>query len=298
SNTCDVCRGNGIIIEERITSGGVFQRQISCKKCGASGIYIKPSDRCGQCQGSGYINKEENETITIEKGEKDEKVYTFERKGHSSKEDKDLVGDLYVVLSVQSDRAFEKMDDDLLIDIKIDYIEALCGFKRVIKLLDGELVNIQQTINDPPIKPNSVMRIPNLGMPKKNGNGSGNLFLKFEVVFPDEPILKNPSEDSLKNFKGLLKQMNKNNILYDSGNKNIINPDKSQESKRNEKMIFDKKMTEHIFRPAFKNSNSKSQRGNHYTSAPSDDEEDGDQTQQQQYYQSRGGGQSTQCQVA
>lgn len=44
-----------------------------------------------------------------------------------------------------------------------------------------------------------VMRVPNKGMPRRNGRGFGDLYLTFEVDFPDKL-----TEEQKKGLKGIL----------------------------------------------------------------------------------------------
>ena len=56
------------------------------------------------------------------------------------------------------------------------------GFSLTLKQLDGTEFSI--TIDDI-IECDEVLRVPGKGMPRRNGRGFGDLFITFEVDFPD-----------------------------------------------------------------------------------------------------------------
>ena len=62
-------------------------------------------------------------------------------------------------------------------------ISAQTGFSLTLKKLDGEDFNV--TI-DHIVECDDILRIPGKGMPRRSGRGYGDLFLTFEVDFPDD----------------------------------------------------------------------------------------------------------------
>jgi DnaJ-class molecular chaperone len=62
--------------------------------------------------------------------------------------------------------------------------EALCGCKFLIEHLDGRILCIQNEGSI--ISPSDVKIIKGEGMPILDSSQMGNLFIKFNVVFPDD----------------------------------------------------------------------------------------------------------------
>lgn len=67
----------------------------------------------------------------------------------------------------------------------ISLSEALCGFQMIVRQLDGRSL----LVSNPPgnvIHPGSVKCIKNEGMPIHRSLGNGNLYIKFDVSFPEK----------------------------------------------------------------------------------------------------------------
>jgi DnaJ-class molecular chaperone len=70
------------------------------------------------------------------------------------------------------------------------------GFSLTLKQLDG--TNFTITIDDT-IECDEVLRVPGKGMPRRSGRGFGDLFITFEVEFPDSL-----SDDQKKKLRDIL----------------------------------------------------------------------------------------------
>ena len=79
---------------------------------------------------------------------------------------------------------FQRDQQDLRMKFKITLEEALLGFSKEIKHLDGRLLRIQR---DQITQPGETQVIKEEGMPfQKNPRRRGNLFIEYVVVFPKE----------------------------------------------------------------------------------------------------------------
>ena len=79
---------------------------------------------------------------------------------------------------------FLRKNADLLIDVKISLLEALLGFKRVIRLLDGKEIEVQSPVGEI-AGPETVYVIKNMGMPVyRTEEARGNLFIRLKMEMP------------------------------------------------------------------------------------------------------------------
>lgn len=118
--------------------------------------------------------------VHIEKGMRDGDSITFP---HMSEQRPGMIpGDVVIKLAVDKNKRFERRGDDLHMKTSITLREALLGFKKILKHMDGHTVEIEtQGVT----KPLQVIRIKDEGMPLRDDPQSfGNLYLKVEVVFP------------------------------------------------------------------------------------------------------------------
>jgi len=96
---------------------------------------------------------------------------------------------LIVVLQQEPNQTFTRSQDDLYITHSINITEALCGFKTVIKHLDGRNLVLNQKPGEF-LAPGTTKAIEKEGMPRhKTPFEKGNLYIKLDVVFPEENSL-------------------------------------------------------------------------------------------------------------
>jgi DnaJ-class molecular chaperone len=90
-------------------------------------------------------------------------------------------GDLFLVISVKPDAAYERKGDDLYLDIDVDLVTAMLGGEVPVPIPDGRKL----VLTIPPETQNGRMfRLANKGMPRLHGDGNGNFFARVKVVLP------------------------------------------------------------------------------------------------------------------
>ncbi len=96
---------------------------------------------------------------------------------------------MIVVLQQEPHAVFTRSHDDLFISHSINITEALCGFKTVIKHLDGRSLVLTQKPGEF-LAPGTIRAIEKEGMPRhKMPFEKGNLYIKLDVVFPENHSL-------------------------------------------------------------------------------------------------------------
>ena len=90
-------------------------------------------------------------------------------------------GDLFLVIAVKPDAAFERKGDDLYEDVDVDLVTVMLGGEAAVPTLDGRRLMLTipaETQNG------RTFRLAGRGMPHLRGEGSGNLFARVRVVLP------------------------------------------------------------------------------------------------------------------
>ncbi|KJE94720.1 mDj3 [Capsaspora owczarzaki ATCC 30864] len=181
--SCRSCNGNGVKVTLRqIGPGMVQQMQSACGDCKGAGETIPDKDRCKQCSGNKTVKERKVLEVHVDKGMRTNQKITFTGEGDQSPGV--TPGDVVIVIDQKEHATFKRDGDDLIMLMQIQLVEALCGFKRVVKHLDDREVLV---ISKPGqvIEDSMVKMIPNEGMPHyKNPFEKGNLFIKFSVQFP------------------------------------------------------------------------------------------------------------------
>lgn len=94
-------------------------------------------------------------------------------------------GDVIFVLLLEPHETFERHGNDLHMTKTISLTEALCGFQMILRQLDGRSLLVTQPAGDV-IQPGMVKCIRNEGMPIHRGIANGNLYIKFDIAFPEK----------------------------------------------------------------------------------------------------------------
>ncbi|MBN2467650.1 MAG: DnaJ domain-containing protein [Deltaproteobacteria bacterium] len=89
-------------------------------------------------------------------------------------------GDLYLEIEVMPDAVFQRDGDDLYVDKQIKLTEAIFGTSLEVPTLEGN-----KTVKVPAgTQSNTKIRIKGYGMPKMNGGGKGDLYVRAAVFIP------------------------------------------------------------------------------------------------------------------
>uniref|UniRef100_A0A8C5R103 DnaJ heat shock protein family (Hsp40) member A2 n=1 Tax=Leptobrachium leishanense TaxID=445787 RepID=A0A8C5R103_9ANUR len=164
-----------------------------------AGEVINEKDRCKKCEGKKVIKEVKILEVHVDKGMKHGQRITFT--GEADQAPGVEPGDIVLVLQEKENEIFQREGNDLHMTHKIGLVEALCGFQFNFKHLDAR----QIVVKYPPgkvIEPGSVRVVRGEGMPQyRNPFEKGDLFIKFEVQFPENNWI-NP--DKLTELEDLL----------------------------------------------------------------------------------------------
>eukprot|EP00823_Brevimastigomonas_motovehiculus_P005510 TRINITY_DN4074_c0_g1_i1.p1 TRINITY_DN4074_c0_g1~~TRINITY_DN4074_c0_g1_i1.p1 ORF type:complete len:369 (-),score=68.37 TRINITY_DN4074_c0_g1_i1:168-1274(-) len=192
--TCKSCQGKGVRIQmQQIAPGFVQQVQTRCTVCGGTGKIVK--HKCPHCKGKKVVNGERILDVFVERGMADGATLDFE--GQADEHPDHPAGNLVFKIVTIPHPNFTRKGDDLYYSMHISLLEALVGFKKTIRHLDGHEVVIQKkTITSP----GEVLKVESEGMPLHNySSKNGNLFVTFTIDFP-----RTLTEDQRSGFAKLL----------------------------------------------------------------------------------------------
>lgn len=129
--------------------------------------------------GSSRNLEKETIYITIPKGIDTNEIITIKDKGNIL--NNDVKGDIKVIIKVKNFSKFLRHGIDLIYDKEITLKEALCGFSFDMSYIDGRSFNIN---NEPGniISAGYEKVVPGMGM--KREHNTGDLIIKFNIVFP------------------------------------------------------------------------------------------------------------------
>lgn len=197
---CGPCRGQGVQVKLRPVGPGMMQQvQMVCPSCEGAGDIINEKDRCKTCNGRKVTPDRKILEVHVDKGMEDGQKVVF--KGESNQEPGVPAGDIVVVLDEREHPVYKRQGMDLIMEMDINLVEALCGFKRVVTHLDDRKLLVSHAPGQV-IKNGEIKIIPNEGMPQyKNPFNKGHMLIKFNVIFPENNFA---SADQMKQLESIL----------------------------------------------------------------------------------------------
>lgn len=203
---CDTCGGHGQVVR----SQGFFQLRQVCPHCEGRGELI--DDPCPKCQGRGATPKVAPITITVPAGIQDQHTERIVGQGESG-EGGGPPGDLIVVLHVKEHDVFTRLGDDLLMQTRISFRQAVTGDDVEIPTITGESVSMKIPAGT---QPGEKLRVRNHGLPRADGYGRGNLVVQVQVDVPKK--ITSEQEELLRRFD----EIDGNKKSKKAGKKTII----------------------------------------------------------------------------
>lgn len=189
--TCSNCSGTGMQRVTRRTAFGIFSTSTPCRKCNGEGRVIKKS--CSGCKGSGFVRKSKKVEVKIPKGIDNGSSLRLHGLGQVSARGGQS-GNLYVVVHVKKHDVFERVSDDIYLQVPISYTQAVFGVEITIPTLSGKA-----KLKIPAGTPTStIFRMKGKGIPHLSGVGSGSQMVKIVVQVPKK--LNKKQKQILKEF--------------------------------------------------------------------------------------------------
>lgn len=208
---CIQCDGIGIITQIRQIGNMISQSQTTCYKCNGKGKYIRETEKCLKCNGSRIETVQRKVNVKIKPNTKVNEKIILENMGNQHP-DYDLQGNLIIVLLQKPNKYYTRLDNDLVLKKPISLIDSLCGAKLNFVTIDKRQFTVKTSDI---IKPNSVYKISGEGMPLNDSGYRGDLYIEFDVVFPD--YISNERKSYLKRL------LTKRDSIDENSNSNSTN---------------------------------------------------------------------------
>lgn len=175
--TCDKCGGTGQVRYQRNTPLGSFVSTSTCDKCNGTGKVI--TDPCSHCHGKGTVRKNKKVKIKIPAGVDTGNVLPLRGQGEPGKNGGPS-GDLYINLRVSPHKLFNRKGFDIYIEEHISFGKASLGTELKVPTIDGD-VKYKVPAGT---QSGTVFRLKGKGVPRVNGHGRGDEYVKIIVDIP------------------------------------------------------------------------------------------------------------------
>jgi len=190
-STCPDCNGSGVKIKTtQLGPGFMTQSQTTCDRCNGKGKVVK--SKCPFCKGTKVHIDEDKINVFVERGMQDRHQIVFEQEADEVPET--IPGDVIFKIITLPHKKFTRDGDNLHLKMTITLLEALVGFKKTFKHLDGHDVVVSR---NEVTKPGEVVVLEEEGMPQHNyASQMGNLYIEFSIKMPTSVTEEQKKKDS------------------------------------------------------------------------------------------------------
>jgi DnaJ-related protein SCJ1 len=183
-HVCESCNGAGMKLIRHQLAPGMFQQiQTPCEVCHGTGHVI--SHPCTVCHGNKVVREERTYTLDIERGVP--KTYDHRFRGEADRSPEWETGDLIVHVKEarENNMGYRRRGDSLFRTEVLSAREALYGgWELQIPFLDGTSNITLKREKGVVVNNGEIEMIKGKGMPVMAGNGFGDLYIDYVVVFP------------------------------------------------------------------------------------------------------------------
>jgi DnaJ-class molecular chaperone len=153
-----------------------YSRARTCPSCGGTGRSGRRG--CTDCLGAGVKPVPESIRVKIPAGARDGASIRVPGKGEAAPQGAD--GDLVIRLKMLPHPYFRRSGSDILVDVPVNYSEAVNGAKVTVPTIDGPV-----TVSVPPGSSSGVkLRLKGKGVPVPGKSGRGDQYAVLHVAVP------------------------------------------------------------------------------------------------------------------
>ena len=174
---CPQCNGSGEIRRAQQTILGQFVNVTACPRCNGEGEIV--TTPCTVCKGQKRVRVTRKLAVSIPAGVDDDMRIRLAGEGEPGDRG-GPAGNLYVLLHVKPHGLFQRQDNDILLDLPVNIVQASLGAEVDVPTLDGptKLTIPAGTQNG------TVFRLKGKGVPVLRSNRRGDQLITARVVVP------------------------------------------------------------------------------------------------------------------
>ncbi len=177
----------GISLEEAFSGKQIRfdnSKKEFCPKCDGTGLTSETNgfigNTCPNCDGRGFFLRPKSISVMIPNGVSDGTKIRIPGEGDYGKYG-GKSGDLYITIKIMPHPIYERKNDDLFVDINIDFFQALFGDKISVKTIEGKEIKLKIPENT---QYGSVLRLKGYGMTKYKSEERGDFLIKIIINTP------------------------------------------------------------------------------------------------------------------
>ena len=193
--TCATCQGQGEVRQVRQTILGQVVQTTTCPHCNGRGKTIE--HLCHTCHGNGLERKTIKKKVKIPAGVEKGTQIRLGGEGQPGINGGPR-GNLYLVLNVKPHKFFQRLDDDIVLNLDINVAQAVLGADIEVPTVDGsEKLSIPAGT-----QPGKIFKLRARGVPHLRRSGRGDQKIIVNVNIPKH--LSGEQRDIFENLAGTL----------------------------------------------------------------------------------------------
>ena len=194
---CPQCNGAGEVRRMQQTILGAMVNVSTCDRCNGEGELV--STPCHECRGYKRVQSTHRMTVQVPAGVDDGTQIRLAGQGEPGINGGPS-GNLYVQLKVKQHKHFQRQENDILLDVRINYAQAALGDEIMVPTLDGET-----TLKIPAgTQTGKTFTLADKGVPFLRRTGRGDELVTVHVMTPESL-----TDDQRKLLKQLGKTLGK-----------------------------------------------------------------------------------------
>ena len=191
-SSCNICSGSGKISQAQRTVFGQFQQVTTCQSCRGLGQSINTP--CSKCVGKGTENIRRRIKVTIPPGIDNDSRIVMKGDGEPSLLGAEN-GDLYILIKILKHNNFVRQNNDILMQLDVNFVTATLGGNILINTLDGEH-NMDIPAGS---QSGRIIRLKSYGVPfLRRPDKRGDFIITLKVLTPTK--LNSKQKQILKTF--------------------------------------------------------------------------------------------------
>jgi molecular chaperone DnaJ len=193
---CPGCNGSGEVRRTQQSIFGQFVNVTMCDRCRGEGRIVETP--CKHCRGLGREKKKRKLSVKIPAGVDSGSQMRLTGEGELGTNGGPR-GNLYLQVNVKQHEIFRRDEDDLLLDLDLNFAQVALGDEVDVPTIDGEPHELRIPAGT---QTGELFIVKGKGVPHLRGNGRGDMIVRANVLTP-----RNLSKDQKDLLKRLAESM-------------------------------------------------------------------------------------------